>query len=101
VDNPNRLDVPSRLDASMPSAVSMPSIDPVPPPRAGRMRPQTVSLAVNLRAAPTTSAPLLTTLPALTEVWLVGERISTDGASWQQVRTDDGREGWIIASVLD
>jgi hypothetical protein len=65
------------------------------------MRPQTVSLAVNLRAAPTTKAPLLATLPAFTEVWPVGERTMTDDASWQQVRTDDGREGWIIASVLD
>jgi hypothetical protein len=72
---------------------------PAPP---GWTRAHTVSpLGVNLRAGATISAPTLATLPVDTEVLLLGETAISDNATWQHVRTLDGREGWIIDTALE
>jgi hypothetical protein len=73
----------------------------ITPTATGWTRAHTLPPGVNLRARPTTSAPALATLPANTQVVLVGETAFGDNAIWQHVRTEDGREGWIINSALE
>ena len=94
-----------------PSAVAVaPSVAAVDPARlvisatptaSGWARAHTLPPGVNLRARPTTSAPTLATLPANTPVLLLGETAFGDNATWQHVRTEDGRDGWIIDSALE
>jgi hypothetical protein len=55
--------------------------------------------AVNLRAGPSTSAPVITTLREGTPVEAVGDPVSAEGRAWQQVRCAD-QEGWVVAGVV-
>lgn len=66
-----------------------------------RLRAVTVPPSVNLRAEPTTAAQSLAVLPQHTELELLGDDDGDHSASWRHVRTDDGREGWIIVTALD
>jgi hypothetical protein len=54
---------------------------------------------VNLRAAPSTAAPVLATLREGTLVEALGEPISVEGRSWQEIRSES-REGWVVAVVV-
>jgi hypothetical protein len=86
------------------AAVAVPTAAPAPTPttapRPTRARTVPV-IGVNLRAGPTTSAALLATLPSSTGVWLMGETARSDDFVWQHVRTEDGRDGWVIGSALE
>jgi SH3-like domain-containing protein len=64
-------------------------------------RAHTVPVGVNLRPEPSTRAPSLATLSADTEVMVLGETVQGDDGIWQRVRTEDGRDGWIIDSALE
>jgi hypothetical protein len=96
---------PARSPVAAAGAVPIASARPVaptqPPAATEAPRPHVLPTGINLRAEPTTRAPLLSTLPAGTEVFLTGERTQGDGDAWQRVRTADGREGWIIATAVD
>jgi hypothetical protein len=88
--------------AMRPAIIARHTAEPTPAPlAAAAARPQLVKREVNLRAAAGTSAPVLATLPQATWVWLQGDSTLANDLAWQPVRTDDGREGWIIASALD
>jgi uncharacterized protein YraI len=54
---------------------------------------------VNLRAGPSTAAPVLATLREGALVEALGEPISIEGRAWQEIRTRD-REGWVVAVVV-
>jgi hypothetical protein len=97
---------PAAARSAIPPVGAVPPVDPLlpshrPSPATTQQAVQAVSLAVNLRAEPRMTSRLLTTLPAASELWLVGESAREGDATWQHVRTMDGREGWIIASALD
>jgi hypothetical protein len=48
---------------------------------------------LNVREQPTTSSPVMTTLPADGEV-------QVEGRAWRRVRTPDGRTGWVADEFL-
>jgi uncharacterized protein YraI len=54
----------------------------------------------NLRAGPSTAAPVLATLEEGMPVEAVGDPVSTDGRAWRQIRSGD-HEGWVVAVVVD
>ena len=64
------------------------------------VRVVTVAPSVNLRAEPTTAAQPVITLAQHTELELVGDDEISSGTLWRHVRTDDGREGWVIGTAL-
>ena len=74
------------------------SAQPSRPPEL-HLRAVTVA-SVNLRAEPTTAAETLATLPRQTAVELLGDDERSGPAVWRHVRTEDGREGWIIGTAL-
>lgn len=51
---------------------------------------------VNVRAAPSSSATRLTTLPTGTQVSVQEEQSKPDGV-WYRIRLSDGRDGWLSA----
>jgi uncharacterized protein YraI len=53
----------------------------------------------NLRTAPSTSAPVLTTLREGTAVAVLGEPVSVEGRAWRQIQAGD-RQGWVVAVVV-
>jgi hypothetical protein len=54
---------------------------------------------VNMRAGPSTTAPVITTLREGTSVEALGEPISAEGRAWQAIRTES-HEGWVVAVVV-
>jgi hypothetical protein len=56
--------------------------------------------SANVRAEPSTSAPILTQLPEGTVLELAGPNREAEGRLWRNVRLPDGRTGWIAASLL-
>jgi hypothetical protein len=86
-----------------PRAASEGSVLVVPPVERNEpsvQRAVTVASTVHLRAEPTTSAQSLAILPRDTEIELL-DAAGGELAVWRNVRTQDGREGWIIATALD
>jgi uncharacterized protein YraI len=59
----------------------------------------TGGMPVNMRAGPSMTAPVVATLREGTPVEALGDPVSAEGRSWQQVRSDD-REGWVVAVVV-
>jgi hypothetical protein len=53
----------------------------------------------NLRAGPSTSAPVITTLAEGTLVEVLDDPVSVEGRSWRQIRSGD-RQGWVVAVVV-
>lgn len=56
----------------------------------------------NFRDAPSTTATVLQVLPQGTHLTAIGAPDAPDaaGLTWQNVRADDGRSGWVAASLL-
>jgi len=52
---------------------------------------------VNVRAAPSSSATRLTTLPTGTALSLQGEQTNPDGSTWYWIRLSDGPDGWVTS----
>jgi hypothetical protein len=77
---------------------------PEPSPPSLPMTPTHVIAAtggtgVNMRAGPSTAAPVITTLREGTLVEALGEPVSVEGRQWQEIRVGD-REGWVVAVVV-
>jgi len=54
---------------------------------------------VNMRQAPSTSAPVITTLREGTPVEAIGAPVTAEGRAWQQIRSG-GRDGWVVAVTV-
>ena len=54
---------------------------------------------VNLRAGPSTTAAAVGSLREGTLVEALGEPISAEGRSWQEIRTES-QQGWVVAVVV-
>ena len=83
--------VPSTLAPIVTPADTPPRLAPFPA-ASPTMVPTHIIMAtggmpVNLRAGPSTAAPVLTTLREGTLVEALGEPISIEGRSWQEIRT--------------
>jgi uncharacterized protein YraI len=59
----------------------------------------TGGMPVNMRAGPSTTAPVIATLREGALVEALGEPISVEGRSWQEIR-HESREGWVVAVVV-
>ncbi len=70
-----------------------------PSPTPAHVIVATNGAGANLRAGPSTAAPVLSTLAEGMPVEAVGDPISTDGRSWRHVRSGD-HEGWVVAVVV-
>jgi len=78
-----------------PVALASPSPTPVP----GYVIVATDGAGANLRAGPSTSAPVITTLREGTPVAVLGEPINSEGRAWRQIQSGD-RQGWVVAVVV-
>lgn len=56
--------------------------------------------SVNLRRAPSSSAPSIRAVPVGTRVEMLPGRTTADGLTWQQIRTPQGEEGWVSAGTI-
>ncbi len=72
-----------------------------PPPTDERVRVGIVGGgSANVRAQPSTAAPILDSLPDGTVLDLAGPNRAVDGRTWRNVRLSDGRTGWIAGELL-
>lgn len=55
--------------------------------------------AVNMRAGPSTTAPVIGTLTEGTRVEVLGDPVSAEGREWRPIRSG-GRDGWVVAVVV-
>jgi hypothetical protein len=53
-----------------------------------------------LRAAPSTSARVLASLPSRTHVEILPDRVTGSGFTWVWVRTQTGVVGWVVANAV-
>jgi hypothetical protein len=60
----------------------------------------TTGFGVNVRSEPGLAYAVLTQLSDGIRVELTGEAQSADGFTWQRVRLEDGRLGWIVDNFL-
>ena len=80
----------------IPSTPEPPAPSPTPP---AYVIAATGGMAVNLRAGPSTAAPVVATLREGTPVEPLGDPVSAEGRQWQQIRAGN-REGWVVAVVV-
>lgn len=94
---------PAPSQAARVAPVQVPPVAGLQPQRTApvHLRALTIPPSVNLRAEPTTAAQSLAVLPQNTELELLGDDEGAHDGLWRHVRTDDGREGWIIVTALD
>ena len=59
----------------------------------------TGGMPVNMRAGPSMAAPVIMTLREGTPIEALGDPVSAEGRSWQQIRSND-RQGWVVAVVV-
>jgi hypothetical protein len=82
-----------------PSPVSSPTPEVVPGLGFARIG-NTNGFGVNVRSEPGLEYEMLTQLSDGSRVELTGEAQSADGFTWQRVRLEDGRLGWIADNFL-
>ena len=84
-----------------PGVVSLasPSPSPSPSPVPGFVIVATDGQGANMRAAPSTSAPIITTLREGTPVAVLGPPVSREGRDWREIQSGNQR-GWVVAVVL-
>lgn len=75
-----------------------PSPSPSPLAVGGYVIVATDGAGANMRTGPSTSAPVITTLPEGTEVEVIGDPVTVEGRAWRQIRAN-GRDGWVVAVV--
>ena len=54
----------------------------------------------NMRQRPSTTAPILRTLPEGTVVEVIGDETQAEGRAWRNVRDPGGATGWVAAELL-
>ncbi len=94
---------PTIAATATPPPAATPTATPTAPPM-----PETRKVYVNsdnglnLRADPSSTATVLRTLNAGTQLTAIGMANPPDasGTAWQNVRTDDGQSGWVAAQFL-
>lgn len=95
---PTETAVPSPTAAATATPLPTATFTPLPSPT-----PETAVViyqyGLNLRADPSTSAPILTVLTPDTEVVLLPEQAEENQILWQHVRVND-QEGWVAAEFL-
>jgi len=95
---------PSPGPSPSPSTLIQPaaSPSPSPSPAAGvRMKiVNTDSQGANMRQRPSTTAPVLRTLPEGAVVEVIGGETNAEGRSWRNVRDPGGATGWVAADLL-
>ncbi|MFN8634303.1 MAG: SH3 domain-containing protein [Chloroflexota bacterium] len=82
-----------------PGSVASPSPSPSPSPVAGYVIVATDGAGANVRSAPSTSAPVVTTLREGTPVEVIGEPVNSEGRAWRQIRSGS-YQGWVVAVVV-
>jgi hypothetical protein len=80
-----------------PGAVALASPSPSPIP--GFVIVATDGQGANMRSAPSTSAPVITTLREGTPVAVLGEPVTREGRAWREIQSGSQR-GWVVAVVL-
>jgi hypothetical protein len=80
-----------------PGAVVLASPSPSPVP--GHVIVATDGQGANMRSAPSTSAPVITTLREGTPVAVLGEPVTREGRAWREIQSGSQR-GWVVAVVL-
>ena len=100
-----------RIEASMSrqAATAPPSAAPAPAPSpspqgassgaSGRVG-NTEGAGLNLREAPSATAPVTATLPEGTVVEVLGPDRQAEGRSWKNVRSPDAGSGWVAAEYV-
>jgi hypothetical protein len=96
--------------AASPGAVASPSpgslgpsagASPSPAQPVARMKiANTEGQGANLRQRPSTTAPVLRTLPEGTVVEVIGGETNAEGRAWRNIRDQAGANGWVAAELL-
>lgn len=74
--------------------------DAAPTPPASTPMWVNVPAGARLRGAPNTSAPILDNIPFAEQVNATGMTELTAGAQWTEVIASNGKQGWILGSLL-
>jgi SH3-like domain-containing protein len=54
----------------------------------------------NMRQRPSTTAPIVRTLPEGTSVEAIGDPTTAEGRAWRNVRDPNGATGWVATDLL-
>jgi hypothetical protein len=94
--------LPSPGPSPSPSTLIQPGPSPSPSPAAGAKMKiiNTDSQGANMRQRPSTTAPVLRTLPEGTVVEVIGGETNAEGRGWRNVRDPGGATGWIASELL-
>ncbi|NPV75063.1 MAG: SH3 domain-containing protein [Anaerolineae bacterium] len=90
---------PTPTRTLLPSRTPTTTISPAPTPVWAKINAGEFSGAL-IRAEPSTQAEVVTSLLNGMLVEVLSEIVQQDNNTWVHVRTTDGREGWIIRSLL-
>lgn len=77
------------------------SIDGIETGTAGYSNGKTNAKAVNVRSTPSTKGKKVDSLDKGTVVEIVSETTGNDGKTWYQIKTPDGKDGYIRSDLLD
>ncbi|MCC6179898.1 MAG: SH3 domain-containing protein [Chloroflexi bacterium] len=92
---------PAAVAVASPSPPVHAVASPSPAPTGEKMKiANTEGQGANLRQRPTTSAPVLRTVPEGTVVDALGSEAPSEGRNWRQVREPGGAVGWVAAELL-
>ena len=84
-----------------PGTVIAPAASPSPAASGVRMRiANTEGQGANMRQRPSTTAPVLRTLPDGTVVEVIGNEQNAEGRNWRNVRDPGGATGWVASELL-
>jgi uncharacterized protein YgiM (DUF1202 family) len=94
---PTALPTPSATPSPSPTSTPVPTPTPVAWQPTHRV---VATTPVNLRAGPSTTTAIVTTLAPATVVAFLGDQQPAPDAVWMHVRIEDGRDGWVRAIDL-
>lgn len=84
-----------------PGTAIEPAASPSPAAPVSRLKVvNTEGQGANLRQRPSTTAPVLRTLPEGTVVEAIGGETNAEGRAWRNVRDQGGATGWVAAELL-
>lgn len=92
---------PGPSPSPSPGTVIQPSASPSPAAAGARMKiVNTDAQGANMRQRPSTTAPVLRTLPEGTVIEVIGGETNAEGRGWRNVRDPGGATGWVAAELL-